>query len=208
MEALARWLASQLASEEGRDGLKKTIGFVLAVILSISLLGVGLVAVIFTVLLNGGIGDDGLYYFPMESTVVTDHFGPRKRYQTKAGWTSDFHNGTDFPSPEGTPIYACRAGIVIVSVPYSGTLVIEHEDGSRTRYFHCSDILVEQGEDVDTLQEVALVGQKGKALGPHLHLEMVTPEGEAVDALDYLEPWPEGFDPNDPDSYEAVRENQ
>lgn len=49
--------------------------------------------------------------------------------------------------------------------------MIDHPDGYRTLYAHCSAICMNCGE-VKKGDVIALVGSTGAATGPHLHFEL------------------------------------
>lgn len=107
-----------------------------------------------------------------------------------------WHRGNDIQNPEGTPIIAVGAGIVVfagqdnarllgpetnfygqaVAIQHTRTITIATEPDTPlpvfTLYGHVSKVLVQKGDTVITGQPVALVGQEGVALGPHLHLEV------------------------------------
>ncbi|MBI3354039.1 MAG: M23 family metallopeptidase, partial [Nitrospirae bacterium] len=56
---------------------------------------------------------------------------------------------------------------------FSGkSLIIDHGFGLFTMYFHLSEILVDNGEDIKRGQLIAKVGKSGRATGPHLHWGM------------------------------------
>ncbi len=106
------------------------------------------------------------------------------------GWRSDpftgerdFHNGVDLAKPFGSEIMAAGEGTVIYSgwrKGYGQTVEIEHSNGISTLYAHNSRNLVKAGEKVSKHQTIALVGDSGRATGPHLHYE-VREGGKAVD---------------------------
>ncbi|MBR4852245.1 MAG: M23 family metallopeptidase, partial [Clostridia bacterium] len=72
---------------------------------------------------------------------------------------------------------------------YSGTyglvIIIKHEDGSETRYAHCSTIKVEVGEVVEQGQIIGNIGDTGFVTGPHLHFE-IRFDGQTVNPLEYV----------------------
>lgn len=90
---------------------------------------------------------------------------------------SSRHNAIDIAATRGTPVLAADGGTVY-SVNYSGVgygnqLVIDHGNGIRTRYAHCSKIYVKVGQKVPKGYTVAAVGSTGWSTGPHLHFEIM-----------------------------------
>lgn len=110
------------------------------------------------------------------------------RVTSQYGWRTDpftgqrtFHGGVDIGLPEGTPIYASGAGVVIesgVKGGYGYAVMIQHDDGLVTLYGHASKLLVKKGQRVVQGQLIARVGSTGRATGPHLHFEVR--KGEAT----------------------------
>ena len=99
-----------------------------------------------------------------------------------------FHSGLDFSADTGTPIHAAGGGRVSFSgmVSELGNVVeIDHGNGLRSRYAHCSRLSVKQGELVTPGQLVAEVGSTGRSTGPHLHFEVLK-DGMFVDPMPYL----------------------
>lgn len=87
-----------------------------------------------------------------------------------------FHAGVDFSAPQGTPIYASGAGIVMKTRRsrrgYGNTVTIDHGYGYTTFYAHNKDIKVKKGDKVVRGQIIATVGNTGKSTAPHLHYEV------------------------------------
>ena len=85
-----------------------------------------------------------------------------------------FHTGMDLGAASGSDIRAMKSGRV-VSAKYSGgygnVVILEHENGVRTLYAHCSKLLCRAGERVAKGQVIARVGSTGNSTGPHLHIE-------------------------------------
>lgn len=85
------------------------------------------------------------------------------------------HKGVDIGAPEGTPIVAAEAGLVMYSdnriTGYGNTVLLLHRDGYTTYYAHCARTLVGAGEFVTRGQPIAEVGATGFAWAPHLHFE-------------------------------------
>ena len=99
-----------------------------------------------------------------------------------------FHNGVDIGGQMGEPIGAFAAG----TVEYIGEnddhglyLQIDHGNGVKSFYAHCSKLLVSQGQQVAMGETVALVGSTGVSTGPHLHFEIKC-AGVHVDPAYYL----------------------
>jgi len=78
--------------------------------------------------------------------------------------------------------YVVRAGWM---TGYGWLVEVRHPGELTSRYSHLSRILCRAGDAVDPGQVLGLVGQTGKATGPHLHFE-VWKGGQARDPLAYL----------------------
>jgi murein DD-endopeptidase MepM/ murein hydrolase activator NlpD len=101
----------------------------------------------------------------------------------------EFHNGLDFTSAYGAPIYATAPGVVIKaesSGGYGNHVVVDHGYGYQTLYAHLSKIEVTAGTPVTRDSVVGYLGNTGRSSGPHLHYT-VYHNGEAVDPKYYLE---------------------
>lgn len=89
--------------------------------------------------------------------------------------TTRFHEGIDFASPTGTPVYA-TADAVVTSADrkpgYGNCIDLDHGYNYLTRYAHLSQILVEQGQKVKRGELIGKVGSTGKSTGSHLHYEV------------------------------------
>lgn len=86
-----------------------------------------------------------------------------------------FHGGCDFTTPHGTPIKATAAGTVIHSDwlgGYGKVIEIDHGNGLKTLYAHCSELTVAKGSTVEKGQTIAKVGTTGLSSGPHCHYEV------------------------------------
>ena len=85
------------------------------------------------------------------------------------------HYGVDMAAPVGTPIHAPAAGTVLISDDYyldGGFTLLDHGQGVTTSYLHQSKLLLKPGDAVKRGQLMGLIGQTGRATGPHLHWAM------------------------------------
>ena len=119
------------------------------------------------------------YIYPISGGRFSSGFGGRWGRQ---------HKGIDLSTPIGTPVSAAREG----TVSYSGTMngygyivIIDHPDGSSTRYGHLSKCIAKVGQHVEQGDLIALSGNTGRSTGPHVHFE-IRIGGVAVNPLDYL----------------------
>lgn len=121
----------------------------------------------------------GYFRWPIDGARVVSSFGPR---------AGSFHDGIDIASPEGTRVYASRAGRVIYSDElrgYGKVVIVQHEEEWVTVYAHNSRNEVDEGDVVAAGDLVSLVGATGRATGPNLHFE-VRRRNAARDPLLYL----------------------
>lgn len=82
------------------------------------------------------------------------------------------HLGVDIAAPAGTPIHAPADGMISIADDYyldGGFTLIDHGHGVSTCYLHQSKRLVAAGDKVQRGQLIGLVGQTGRATGPHVH---------------------------------------
>lgn len=88
------------------------------------------------------------------------------------------HHGVDFAAPSGTPVFAASAGVVLsadnssLSEAFGNAVLIEHGDQLTSLSAHLSRLDVHIGQWVEAGQQIGLVGQTGRATGPHLHFEL------------------------------------
>ena len=103
------------------------------------------------------------------------------------------HNGIDFQTEIGAPVFASRSGRVIEAGNQHGLgnyIEIIHAGGLRTIYGHLLEIYVKQNALVRQGQIIGCVGKTGNAkypdVQPHLHFE-VRKDGIPQDPSEYLE---------------------
>lgn len=110
-------------------------------------------------------------YWPFDPSIINYGFGYPPGY-------GGFHNGIDFPVPQGTELRATASGIVrnVDAGQKDGAGVdITTPDGWKVRMWHVSKFLVPNGSHVEAGQIIALSGGArgtwgaGNSTGAHLH---------------------------------------
>ena len=130
----------------------------------------------------GGGDGVGQVVDPLPEGRVSSGFGQR---------AGGMHYGLDIAAPLGTPIRAIADGTVIEAGPASGFglwIRIRHHDsntsgGTVSVYGHMNTITTPAGTHVTAGQQIATVGARGQATGPHLHLE-IWPHGDRAARVD------------------------
>ena len=125
-----------------------------------------------------GIESDAL---EMPEGHVTSAYGWRR---DPINGTAAFHRGVDIRAAYGDDVSAAAAGRVVSAGEaggYGTTVVLEHDNGTRTRYAHLSSALVREGEHVQAGQLIGRAGSSGRATGPHLHFEVLDRNGVPLD---------------------------
>ncbi len=102
------------------------------------------------------------------------------------GWNwGELHeyNAVDIADSCGKSIYASAEGVVIEEYSnglwnsgYGNYVLMEHPNGTKTRYAHTAKNLVRVGDYVSQSAEIALIGNTGNSHGPsgcHLHFEVI-----------------------------------
>jgi murein DD-endopeptidase MepM/ murein hydrolase activator NlpD len=88
------------------------------------------------------------------------------------------HKGVDICASYGTPILAADSGRVVAAGfsaagnGYGYSIVIDHGNGYKTLYGHCSALNVSTGDYVSRGQVIGLVGSTGRSTGNHCHFEI------------------------------------
>ncbi len=135
---------------------------------------------------SSSIGDGvatGTFIWPLPYTKrISSYFSNR--------W-GRLHGAIDIAdgSTHGKPIIASDGGVVVEAgwhSSYGYCVLIDHGNGFKTRYAHCSKLEVEAGQKVAQGQYVAKVGNTGYSFGSHLHFEVIK-DGKLVDPLDYVQ---------------------
>jgi murein DD-endopeptidase MepM/ murein hydrolase activator NlpD len=103
--------------------------------------------------------------------------------------TLQSHQGVDYTIPEGSRVFATADGIVQSvsgrNSTHGQSIVIDHHNGYQTQYSHLSDAKVRRGQRVRRGDIIALSGNSGLSLAPHLHYE-VRYNGMRVDPIHYF----------------------
>lgn len=101
------------------------------------------------------------------------------------------HAGIDLPATTGTGVRAAFDGVVSRADPdaggYGQLVVIDHGDGTETRYAHLSAIDVRPGQKVTQGETLGAVGSSGRSTGPHLHFELRR-DGQPLDPTTRVDP--------------------
>ena len=115
-------------------------------------------------------------------TLLTASYGMRIHPFYK---TLQSHQGVDYTIPEGSRVFATADGTVREVAQRNSTsgqtVVIDHGNG----YNHLSKINVRKGQQVRRGDIIALSGDTGLSLAPHLHYE-VRYNGMRVDPIHYF----------------------
>ncbi len=103
---------------------------------------------------------------------VTSPFGIRRTYNDGQ---SSYHGGIDISAEAGAPVAASSHGRVALaeSLQVRGNAVIvDHGLGVYSGYYHLSEILVSEGQQVTQGDVIGRAGDTGLSTGVHLHWEM------------------------------------
>lgn len=120
---------------------------------------------------------------------ITSRPGQRS---SPGGIGSTNHEGLDIAVPTGTPVQAAKDGKVVFADNgggYGNLVVIQHGDGTFTKYAHQSQLNVQVGQEVKAGEVIGKSGSTGNSTGPHLHFEVRKGDwnnGAVLDPVAYL----------------------
>ena len=132
------------------------------------------------------LADDLRFDLPAQGRF-SSAFGLRRFFNNQARQP---HSGLDIAAPEGTPITAPAAGVIIETGNYffnGNTVFIDHGQGLVSMYNHLSRINVKKGAHVARGQRIGSVGKTGRVTGAHLHWT-VSLNNARVDPMLFLSP--------------------
>lgn len=115
---------------------------------------------------------EGPFGIPAEG-IRTSPFGANRSYQ--GGPIVSYHGGIDMAAPQGTPIFAPAAGVVMMAEPLfirGNVIIIDHGLGVHSLYFHLFEMNVVPGQPVARGDVLGLMGTTGLSTGSHLHWEV------------------------------------
>ena len=136
------------------------------------------------------------YYYSdgiMLEKIITP-IAPVKKYiqiTSTIGDRAPKHEGIDFKTNVGTPVYATVNGTVLRvnwKTRYNGYCIEIQAKGSPYvfKYLHLSEVNVEKGQKVTAGQQIAASGNTGKSTAPHLHYQINQGlKGKVVDPMKY-----------------------
>jgi murein DD-endopeptidase MepM/ murein hydrolase activator NlpD len=106
------------------------------------------------------------------AAVVTSGFG--NRLHPILNYVSA-HNGVDYGTPLGTPVWAVADGTVVRAGWDKGggnMVCVRHVYSLETCYLHLSKVEVKEGQRVAQKAVIGASGSTGLSTGPHLHFAM------------------------------------
>lgn len=110
---------------------------------------------------------------------ITSNYGSR--------W-GDTHHGVDIAGSVSDPIKVAANGVVINTSYdniYGKKIIVDHGGGIKTVYGHCSEILVNVGDNIQQGDVIGKIGSTGRSTGPHLHFEL-RENDIAINPLSYI----------------------
>ncbi|WP_274365030.1 M23 family metallopeptidase [Paenibacillus thermotolerans] len=120
----------------------------------------------------------GRFIWPVVSAKLSSGFGKRWGRQ---------HEGIDITSSNKTIMAADNGKVVFAGKDgaYGNCIIIDHQNGYKTRYGHLSKISVKKGQTVEKGDKIGVMGSTGRSTGVHLHFEVIV-DGNTRNPLKYL----------------------
>lgn len=120
---------------------------------------------------------------PVSNGNITSRFGSRESIRNHT------HKGIDIAASYGTNIKAVADGTIEYasynSGGYGNLVIIDHGNGIKTYYGHCSKLCVSVGQKVNAGDVIAKVGSTGNSTGNHCHFE-IRVNGTQIDPQKYV----------------------
>ncbi|MGB9880022.1 MAG: M23 family metallopeptidase, partial [Anaerolineae bacterium] len=113
----------------------------------------------------------GVFIWPYVGRV-TSPFGIRRTYNDGS---NGYHGGIDIAGDAGAPVVAANNGRVALAAPlqvHGNAVILDHGWGVYSAYYHLSEVLVQEGQQVKQGDIIGYLGNTGLSTGAHLHWEM------------------------------------
>jgi septal ring factor EnvC (AmiA/AmiB activator) len=126
----------------------------------------------------------GLLNRPVNGRIIS-LYGPYKNPKYNI---TNFRSGIDIKADNGEPVRTVYAGKVLYSSwfnNYGNMIIIDHGKNYYTVYAHLEEIFKAKGDDVETGEVIATVGDTGSLTGAKLYFE-VRHHGKPVNPLPWL----------------------
>jgi murein DD-endopeptidase MepM/ murein hydrolase activator NlpD len=143
-------------------------------------------------------GEEQLLRFPLAEGDFRTYTSPFGYRVSPILGIEVLHEGLDIAGAWRSQVVAVADGVVVEHWPppdnywrghetYGGMIRIQHDNGMETLYAHLSWTRIHTGDRVRAGQVIGRIGNTGKSDGEHLHFEVISPEGERLNPLLYME---------------------
>jgi len=131
-------------------------------------------------------------FYPLRNGQKVASYGDHRHYyydDKDNEISQSYHVGYDLASTKMATIKASNPGTVVYANEngiYGNMPMIDHGLGLYSLYGHCSQLLVNEGDEVKTGDAIAKTGVTGLALGDHLHFGIVV-QGVEVRPVEWFD---------------------
>lgn len=131
-------------------------------------------------------------FYPLRNGQKVASYGDKRHYyyKTKDNEVSQsYHVGYDLASTKMASIKTSNSGKVVYANEngiYGNMPMIDHGLGLYSLYGHCSQLLVNEGDEVNAGDTIAKTGVSGLALGDHLHFGILV-QGVEVRPVEWFD---------------------
>ena len=137
------------------------------------------------------IADAGNWAWPTKSPhMLTSTYGWRYLNGSR-----NFHEAIDIiivGQTHGSPVYAANDGNVVTAISggyndgRGSYVLINHNNGYLTAYYHMSNVAVSPGQAIEKGQQIGRIGNTGYSFGAHLHFGVYRGTYSDVNAINPL----------------------
>jgi len=131
-------------------------------------------------------------FYPLRNGQKVASFGDHRYYYYKSKdniVSESYHVGYDLASNSMADIKASNPGKVVFADEngiYGNMPLIDHGLGLYTLYGHCSQLMIQEGDEVAKGEVIAKTGKTGLALGDHLHFGILV-QGIEVRPIEWFD---------------------